>query len=195
VETKVAYLTREEAEQWIDGLAAFDHDNEILFLTILAAFGKPDSYLDIGSGDGAMVNTATKLGIESIGLDQLPRTEWSNLHQVDLREPQYLNKTFQLVTSIETAEHIEPEYADIFIDTITRHANGMIIFTAAMPGQQGHGHYNCQPAYYWREKFYKRGWNYSEADTTKLVAMMALAFHGSHHVEANMQVFRREGAA
>lgn len=193
METRTEYLTVAEAEQWIDGLAAFDRDNTVILLSILAAYGLPESYLDVGSGDGAMVNTALKLGIPSIGLDQLPRPAHAELLQVDLRQPQFLGRTFQLVTSIETAEHIEPEYADIFIDTITRHANRMIVFTAAMPGQQGHGHVNCQPAYYWREKFFQRGWNYSDADTTRLAAILSLAHHGSHHVEANMQVFLRDG--
>lgn len=182
-------LSPDEVLQWIDGLSAFDRDNEIIILTIFACFGKPQSYLDVGSGDGAMVNVAEKLGVEVNGLDQLPRPAHPKLLQADLREPQYLNRTYDLVTSIETAEHIEPEYADVLVDTITRHASKRIVFTSAMPGQPGHGHVNLKDAYYWREKFWNRGWNYSDHDTYRLAAMLALGQHGSHHVEANLQVF------
>lgn len=184
----LATLTEQEAHQWIDGLSAFDGDNEIILYCIFAAFGKPKSFLDVGSGDGAMVNIAEKLGIDANGMDQLPRPAHPKLIQCDLRLPQDLGRKYELVTSIETAEHIEPQYADIFVDTIVRHAEKRIVFTAAMPGQQGHGHVNCQPAYYWREKFWRHGWDYNPRDSYKLTAMLGIAHHGSHHVEANLQV-------
>lgn len=184
-------LSPEEAEQWIHGLSAFDNDNRTILFCIFAAFGIPQSYLDIGSGTGAMVNIAEKLGVEVNGMDQLPRPAHPKLLQVDLRLFQDLNRTYELVTSIETAEHIEPEYADNLIATITRHAEKRIVFTAAMPGQQGHGHYNLQPAYYWREKFWNRGWNYYPPDTWRLITMLSHANHASHHVEANIQVLVR----
>lgn len=177
------------AEEWINGLTVFDKDNTIILFCIFAAYGVPKSYLDVGSGTGVMVNTAEKLGVEVNGLDLLPRPNHPTLFQVDLRQPQNLNRTYELVTSIETAEHIEPEYADTFVDTIVRHASRMIVFTAAMPGQPGHGHHNLQPAYYWREKFWQRGWNYANAETWRLVVLLSNAFHASHHVEANLQVF------
>lgn len=186
-------ISEQEAAQWIEGLAAFDRDNETVILAIFAAFGVPKSYLDVGSGDGAMVNVAEKLGVEVNGLDQLPRPNHPKLLQVDLRKLTDLGSLYDLVTSIETAEHIEPEYANVFLDTITRHARHRVVFTAAMPGQQGHGHVNLHDAYYWREKFYRRGFDYNEPDTLRLASMLAHAHHASHHIEANLQVFTRRG--
>lgn len=183
------FMSVEEAEQWINGLTAFDTDNTIVLFCIFATFGVPQSYLDVGSGTGVMVNTAEKLGVEVNGLDQLPRPNHPKLYQVDLRESIYLGRTYELVTSIETAEHIEPEYADTFVDTVVRHAGQRIVFTAAMPGQQGHGHYNLKDAYYWRKKFWDRGWNYSAPETWRLALMLTTARHASHHIEANLQVF------
>lgn len=178
------------AEEWITGLSAFDRDNEIILYCIFAAFGRPNSYLDVGSGTGAMVNMAEKVGIEIVnGMDILPRPAHPRLMQVDLRQYQRLPVRYDLVTSIETAEHIEPEYADTFIDTITTNASKRIVFTAAMPGQQGHGHVNCQPMEYWRTKFYDRGWNYYPPETWRLALLLSNAHHASHHVEANLSVF------
>lgn len=184
-------LTDAEIAKWVNGLAALDRDNEVILLSIFACFGIPRSYLDVGSGDGAMANTAEKLGVEVNGLDQLPRPNHPKLLQVDLRQPQDLKRKFELVTSIEVAEHLEAEYADILVDTITRHAEKRIVFTAAMPGQPGDGHINCQPALYWRQKFYQRHWEYRPADTYRLALMLATAHQASHHVEANLQVFTR----
>lgn len=187
-------LSPEEERQWIDGLSAFDRDNTIVLFCIFAAFGIPQSYLDVGSGTGAMVNMAEKIGVEVVnGIDQLPRPAHPKLIQWDLREAFKFNREFDLVTSIETAEHIEPDYADNLITTITANAQKRIVFTAAQPGQQGHGHYNLQPAYYWREKFWERGWEYNPPDTWRIVTLLSNAHHASHHVEANLSVFIRRG--
>jgi len=183
-------LSPETITEWINGLTPFDRDNEIILFCIFAAFGTPQSMLDVGSGTGAMVNTAEKLGVDVNGIDILPRPNHPKLLQLDLDRPVTLRHSYELVTSIETAEHIRPESADILIGTITRHATERIVFTAAMPGQMGHGHVNCQHATYWREKFYQRGWDYSAEDTCRLAAMLSMAFHASHHVEANLQVFK-----
>lgn len=185
-------LSPEEAEQWIDGLSAFDRDNTIILFCIFAAFGMPKSYLDVGSGTGVMVNTAEKLGVETVnGLDQLPRPAHPKLLQVDLRQFQQMPIQYDLVTSIETAEHIEPQYADNLVSTIALAAKQRIVFTAAMPGQIGHGHYNCQPMTYWREKFHNLGFTYNVPETWRLALLLSNAHHASHHVESNLSVFTR----
>ncbi len=184
-------ITQEQAQDWLEGLAVFDFDNEILAMCMLCAFGKPASYLDVGSGTGAMVNFIEKLGVEVNGLDQLPRPAHPKLIQHDLRDPIDLGRKYELVSSVETAEHIEPEYADQLVDTITKHAIDVIVFTAAMPGQPGLGHVNLQEAFWWRTKFYDKGFDYSACDTYRMVALLGIAKHSSHHVEANMQVFRK----
>lgn len=178
------------AQEWLNGLAGFDRDNEIILFCIMAAFGKPNSYLDVGSGTGAMVNMAEKIGVPIVnGLDQLPRPAHPKLMQVDLREPQILPVKYELVTCIEVAEHIEPEYADNLITTVTANAQRRIVFTAAQPGQAGHGHFNLQQMFYWRTKLYDAGWEWNPLETYKLALLLATAHHASHHVEANMGVF------
>lgn len=182
-------LTDAEIELWLGGLTPWDRDNTVVLLAILAAFGIPKSYLDVGCGTGAMVNAADKLGIEARGIDQLPTRENLKLVQHDLRQPIDLGRTFELVTSIEVAEHLEEEFADTCVDNITRHGEHRIVFTAAMPGQKGKDHFNCQPAIYWRNKFGLKGWAFSSADTYRVALMLATAQHGLHHIEANCQVF------
>ncbi len=184
-------LSIEEQEKWIEGLAVFDWDNSCLAMCMMLAFGRPSSYLDIGSGTGAMVNFIEKLGVEVNGIDQLGRPAHPKLIQHDLREPIDLGRKYELVSSVETAEHIEPDYADQLVDTITKHAVDVIVFTAAMPGQPGLGHVNLQEAFWWRTKFYDKGFDYSACDTYRMVALLGIAKHSSHHVEANMQVFRK----
>lgn len=184
-------ISDEEAARWIDGLAMMDQGNEIVILALFACFGVPKSYLDVGSGTGAMVNMAERLGIEVNGMDQLPRPNHPRLYRVDLTEPQHLGRTYELVTCIEVAEHLPEESADTLVDTIIRHAQHRIVFTSAMPGQAGHGHINLKDAYYWRTKFVQRGWTWNAEETYRAVAMLMVANHPFHHIEANLQVFTR----
>ena len=56
-------------EQWIEILAPHDVENERHAMAMFAVLGQPASYLDVGSGTGAMVNLARKLGVDAYGLD------------------------------------------------------------------------------------------------------------------------------
>ena len=60
--------------------------------------------------------------------------------------------------SLEVAEHIPIESADVFIENLVRHSDGMILFSAAPPGQGGEFHVNEQPYDYWRQKFKRHGY-------------------------------------
>lgn len=71
----------------------------------------------------------------------------------DLSQPIALNRRFDLVQSLEVAEHIPASAADTFVNNLVTHASGAILFSAAPPGQGGEFHVNEQPYEYWRNKF------------------------------------------
>jgi hypothetical protein len=73
----------------------------------------------------------------------------------DLARPLTLNRQFDLVQSLEVAEHLPETAADQFVDSLVRHGR-LVLFSAATPGQGGENHINEQPWEYWREKFFKR---------------------------------------
>lgn len=70
--------------------------------------------------------------------------------------------TFDLIITLEVAEHIPPSLADDFIDLLTEHAN-FILFSAAIPGQGGTEHLNEQYPSYWCNKFMERGFDCIDA--------------------------------
>lgn len=76
----------------------------------------------------------------------------------DLSQPFDFSRRFDLVQSLEVAEHIQAAAADTFADNLVRHASGLILFSAAPPGQGGEFHVNEQPYDYWRAKFAARGY-------------------------------------
>lgn len=81
----------------------------------------------------------------------------SNFQARDVTVHFSLGRKFDLVQSLEVAEHLAAEYADTFVDNLVEHGP-LIVFSAAIPGQGGEHHVNEQPWEYWRVKFASRGY-------------------------------------
>lgn len=128
-----------------------------------------DKIVDVGCAIGEFVKEFPNIGLYAKGIEGssavikylIPGIEVSIF---DIRKPfpnNYLciGKIYDLCMCLEVAEHIDREYVDIFIDNLC-YLSKKIIISAASPGQQGHGHCNCQPKEYWEIKFgirnYKR---------------------------------------
>jgi SAM-dependent methyltransferase len=119
--------------------------------------------IDIGCGAGAWLQVWAEQGLEDwFGVDGdyvedrdllIPS---SRLHRCDLSRPFSLRRKYDLVCSLEVAEHIAPAHADQFVDSLVEHGD-VVAFSAATPGQGGEFHVNEQPYGYWRDKFAARG--------------------------------------
>jgi SAM-dependent methyltransferase len=120
------------------------------------------SVLDVGCGRGAWIDEWRRAGVEDIfGVDGFyvdPNrlaVPAKYVAAFDLSKPLRLNRRFDLVQSLEVAEHISASEADSFVDSLVAHGD-IIMFSAAVPGQGGEFHVNEQPYEYWREKFTRR---------------------------------------
>ena len=182
-------------------LAPFDGWNERAFAQFVAWQGVPTAYLDLGSGTGAMVNMARKMGVDAYGVDLINGPEHWFIHH-DLTQPLYVSiesepdrwGAFPLITCLEVAEHLPEDSAPVLVETIARHlaTGGLLLFSAAPPGQAGEHHVNCQPARYWRSLFYEHGISYREDYTRQLSHLLGyVTGPSSHWLAANVQVFDR----
>jgi hypothetical protein len=92
----------------------------------------------------------------------------------DLSFPFKLDRKFDLLISLEVAEHLKEESADDFIQSLCAHSD-LILFSAAIPFQGGQNHLNEQHPTYWIQKFESHGyhvydpirplvWNSTEVD-------------------------------
>lgn len=123
----------------------------------------PQSVIDIGCGRGDWLSVFRDHGVENtLGLDGdwvdrstllIPQDRFLSR---DLRIPLQLNETFDLVLSLEVAEHLPGGSADTFVDSLTALAP-VVVFSAAIPFQEGTNHVNEQWPNYWAGLFQKNG--------------------------------------
>ena len=121
------------------------------------------SVLDIGCGVGIWLAEFKNQGATEIfGIDGhwvpteklvIPRNSFQ-VH--DLKTPIRIGRRFDLVVSLEVAEHIPSICADSFVESLCLHGD-TIVFSAAIPDQGGFDHVNEQPQDYWIKKFEKLG--------------------------------------
>jgi SAM-dependent methyltransferase len=126
---------------------------------LLLSLFAPGSVLDVGCGDGTWLKTFATAGIcDYLGVDggyvqrevlQIPNERFA---QHDLTLPLDLKRRFDLVLSLEVAEHLAPESAGDFVRSLTRHAD-LVVFSGAIPGQYGEHHVNEQWPSYWARLF------------------------------------------
>lgn len=193
-------------EEWFRSLAYTDEWNRRALLAVLAILGRPSAFLDLGCGNGALVDLMRRL--EDIGpvpidysvgvelwlppglADARPR----RYIQADLRDPYDAGSRFDLVTCWEVAEHLPPESADTFCDNMARHVKpgGHLVFTAAAPGQGGEHHVNEQCGSYWRAKLEARGLQYDKDLTGPVALAWQWATGPCFWLPANVMVFGRD---
>lgn len=123
----------------------------------------PKSVIDVGCGLGTWLKIFKENGIHDYtGIEgsHIDKTKLvippDKIIVKDLEKPFALPRKFDLVISLEVAEHLKESSADDFIRSLTSLGN-IILFSAAIPFQSGQNHINEQWPEYWREKFSKQG--------------------------------------
>jgi hypothetical protein len=125
---------------------------------------QPHSVVDVGCGQGAWLAVFREHGVEDIlGVDgdyvdrrqlEIPAERF---RPHDLIWPLRLEWVFDLVVSLEVAEHLPAACADAFIDSLTR-LGPVVLFSAAVPFQGGTDHVNEQWPAYWAGRFDRHGY-------------------------------------
>jgi hypothetical protein len=100
----------------------------------------------------------------------------------DLSQPIALGRRFDLVQSLEVAEHVSANAADTFVSNLVDHATGAILFSAAPPGQGGEFHVNEQPYEYWRAKFHRHGYEPYDCVRPQIMHDAAISFWYRYNV-------------
>jgi SAM-dependent methyltransferase len=121
-----------------------------------------DTVCDVGCGAGTWLKAALEAGATDVlGVDGeyarpsllIPVDKFQGR---DLRERIVLPRAFDLVISLEVAEHLPRERSASFVEDLTRLAPA-VLFSAAIPYQGGTAHINERWQSFWAAEFVRYG--------------------------------------
>lgn len=123
---------------------------------------QPTSVIDVGCAEGTWLSVFKDYGVKDfIGIDNAEVNKSlaippERFVKFDLKFPQPLRRKFDLVISLEVAEHLDSSIGASFIKSLTK-LGPVILFSAAIPHQTGVHHVNEQWPQYWEKLFYQQG--------------------------------------
>jgi len=169
-------LKKIKTPKYIHDEVAHNMTSPNLIVPVVLQYVEPRSVVDFGCGIGTWLNAFKNNGVsEVLGLDG----DWYNkdllfkyispneFQCVDLEKPIHLQKKYDLVVSLEVAEHLSEQSADNFVKSLTN-AGKIILFSAAFPKQGGFNHLNEQWYLYWVKKFEKHNYYFHDIIRCKI---------------------------
>jgi SAM-dependent methyltransferase len=167
----------------------------LVVVPLLVEMFSPKSVVDVGAGVGMWAAEFLRAGVpDVIGVDgdyidraalEIPRERFVS---ANLERPLELGREFDLVVSLEVAEHLPDSSARTFIGSLAR-LGPVVAFSAAIPGQGGTNHVNERWPEYWVELFREHGFRAYDPLRRKLWNDQRVA----HCYRQNLLVFVREG--
>jgi len=123
----------------------------------------PASVVEVGCETGAWLSGFQQCGVRQVLGLQFPAAgphladiDPSRIRRVDASRPFRLERTFDLVMSLEVAGRLPEESAAGFVESLAG-LGPVVLFSAAVPGQGGAGHLNEQWPSYWVRHFADHG--------------------------------------
>jgi O-methyltransferase len=161
---------------------------------------RPKNFVELGGGVAALANAVANscelsdsYVIEpsvAVAVSTQRNLHLLNVDVTSAAPPPELDRKFDLVVSIEVAEHIDRSMHERVFDFLAARAGRWVVFSGAHPGQGGHGHVAERPESEWRQEFVSRGLAF-DPRMTALVRSLCDAKNINHRV--NIQVFRAPG--
>jgi len=151
------------SQQFYDMIAEGSLSSANVIVPIVARYLPTRSVCDVGCGTGVWLRVFKQHGTERIvGMDGdyvdtakllIPR---ECFRPTDLTQPLPQGERFDLVISLEVAEHLPESCAQQFVRDLTQ-LSDCVLFSAAIPRQGGTGHVNEQWQSYWARLFDAEG--------------------------------------
>lgn len=159
----VATRTGEYDEAFFDKVAGEGLSSARVVFPIVLDLVRPGSVIDVGCGPGSWLAVAMESGIDDVlGIDgahfetdslRIPRERF---REAGLIGEWPVDRRFDLALCLEVAEHLPPAFAGELVFRLTR-LSPAVLFSAAIPGQEGTSHVNEQWPEYWQALFGRHG--------------------------------------
>ena len=131
-----------------------DYGSAAALSKLIVELFHPKTAIDVGCASGLLLSKLKAKGIGVIGIDgpwinkTMLRIPEESFVMKDITKPLVMGKKFDICICLETAEHIEEEYADTLVKSLTN-LSDIVFFSAAIPMQLGKHHVNLQWQSYW----------------------------------------------
>ncbi len=132
---------------------------------------KTEYVFDFGCGNAFYLAELEKNGFTCMGFEGFPLNNFlaKHVHVADLTKPILINGKGSVI-SLEVGEHLPKSAQETFMNTVTTHCNGKLIFSWAEIGQPGLGHINCRNQKEVIADVCSRGFKYMEELTLQVRA-------------------------
>jgi SAM-dependent methyltransferase len=131
---------------------------------LVMELARPRSVVDVGCATGEWLSVFREYGVEDVwgvdgvsvpkGLLKIPEERFV---PADLEQPFQMDRKFDLVVSLEVAEHLSSKCAETFVSSLVE-LGPLVLFSAAIPYQGGSNHVNLQWPEYWAKLFDDKGY-------------------------------------
>lgn len=155
---------KQYADDFFNDLAKGVANSASVTVPIITESLNPRSVVDLGCGDGGWLRAFRESGIKDIlGIEgeyvkdietQIPK-EYYQYHNLETEFKS--DRKFDLAVSLEVGEHLSSGAAGIFVESLCN-LSDIILFSAAIVGQEGTMHINEQFPEYWAKLFKNRGY-------------------------------------
>jgi SAM-dependent methyltransferase len=148
--------------------ALSDSENQAIYRSMAEEIVRtvgPKSVLDAGCAVGYLVSGFRDIGVDAWGIDisEYAISQGREEHKPYLRAqsvfdplPEQFPQSFDMVVSLEVAEHLPEELADSFIGRLCELAD-TVVFSSSPYDLKDKTHYNVQQAEYWCKRFAAHG--------------------------------------
>lgn len=163
---------------------------------VFEAAGRFESALDVGGGIGAWCVALKQLAVAQVRcVDHpdvqaellIPSSEFIACDMLHAFPPPVVS---DLVVCLEFAEHLPLHRSEPLVEFLTA-SGGVVLFSAAIPGQPSPYHVNEQPAEFWRRLFEHRGYRRFDCVRPRIAGDTRLPYW----YRQNLYVFASESEA
>ena len=131
---------------WSLDVAKKRHRCDLLLAARIGMLYHPEKAADLGCGNGRYCAIFKSYGWPVVhGYEGTPNIEsleiYNDVMQLDLTKRRWVGMKYDFVLCLEVGEHIPVQHEQVFLDNVAEFTAKDLIFSWAIPGQGGKGHF------------------------------------------------------
>lgn len=167
-------MNQYNSEYFNDGIFSTDYS---YLAEVISQIYSPKSVIEVGCGPGHLTKALSNLAIKVDAIDGFSAPDFHDFPTISFANIDLNNKSqfsdfigdrrYDVAICTEVAEHLDPLSSPFLIKYLTKCAP-VVIFSAAVPEQGGHGHINCQTRGFWHKIFISHNFQLVDSLRSKL---------------------------